>query len=346
MTTAGSGAGAAAPPPSPLTVGPALDGMRVDAFLAHELPALSRARIRRKTQTGEVLVNGHRCSTATRLRAGDRLLIRWRAAPPVGPLPDLAVLWEDDAILAADKPAGVASHPMGRRQHGTVVQWARARHADAIRGDLERGGAGCYPTLVNRLDVYTSGIVLLAKTDAAHGAMQRLMTARAVEKEYVAVVEGIVERDEGSVDLPIGLDPASAVRLKRAVRPDGRPSITRFTVLRRLAGHTVLLAAPITGRQHQIRVHLAAAGHPVVGDLLYKDESLFLRSLAAGAAFDPSLPARHLLHACRLSFTHPFTGARVLVASPLPDDFRRAARTLGWDGSVKVPGGADGPPLA
>jgi 23S rRNA pseudouridine1911/1915/1917 synthase len=314
--------------PELLEVPPSCAGLRTEAFLAHELPALSRTLIRQKIQTGEVLINGHRCSTATRVHAGDGLRIAWRGTPVSGPLPEMPVLFEDEWLLAVDKPAGVASHPVGRRQHGTVVQWARARYADLIRADLERGGREFYPTLVNRLDVFTSGIVLLAKTRTAHAALQDIVTRRLVSKEYIAVVEGVMAEDEGRMDGPIGLDPHSAVRVKRALRPDGLPSVTAYAVLRRLPGHTLIRALPITGRQHQIRVHCAGMGHPVCGDLLYGDERLFLRFLRNGGTLDDGLPARHLLHAARVSFAHPFTAARVAIESPLPGDFLAMMRDL------------------
>jgi 23S rRNA pseudouridine1911/1915/1917 synthase len=314
--------------PGLLEVAPPRAGMRTDAFLAHELPALSRTLIRQKVQTGEVLINGHRCSTATRVRAGDWLRISWRGAPVSGPLPEMPVLFEDEWLLAVDKPAGVASHPVGRRQHGTVVQWARARYAGLIRADLERGGREFYPTLVNRLDVFTSGIILLAKTRTAHAALQDIVTRRLVSKEYIALVEGVIAEDQGRMDSPIGLDPDSAVRVKRALRPDGLPSVTTYTVLRRLPGRTLISAFPITGRQHQIRVHCSGMGHPVCGDLLYRDERLFLLYLRGGGAPDGSLPARQLLHAARVSFTHPLTGARVVIESPLPEDFLAVVKDL------------------
>jgi RluA family pseudouridine synthase len=311
-----------------LEVAPACAGLRIDAFLAHELPALSRTAIRQKTQGGEVLINGHRCSTATRVRAGDTLSVSWHGASASGPLPEMRVLYEDEWLLAVDKPAGVASHPVGRRQHGTVVQWARSRYAGLIRADLERGGREFYPTLVNRLDVFTSGIVLLAKTRTAHAALQDMVTRRLVSKEYIAVVEGVMAREEARMDGPIGLDPHSAVRVKRALRPDGLPSVTVFAVIRRLPGHTLLRAFPLTGRQHQIRVHCAGMGHPVHGDLIYGDERLFLRYLRNGGELDDSLPPRHLLHAARVSFTHPLTGAALVIESPLPDDFLAMMRDI------------------
>lgn len=316
-----------------LRVSPADAGLRVDVFVAREMPGLSRTRVRQKIQSGEALLNGHRCASSTRLRVGDEIVVPLRARPAseahsADGGPQLPVLFEDDHLLALDKPAGMATHPMGRIQSGTVIQAARMRAAEEIREKLSRGDADWYPRSVNRLDVYTSGVVLIALTKGALQAMQELLAAHRVRKEYRALVEGVVAWDAATIMLPLGSDAGSAVRVKMAARPDGQPSITRVRVLRRLPRHTLLEAVPVTGRQHQIRVHLAAVGHPVVGDLLYRDKSLFLRFVASRGQGDASLPARHLLHAARVSFTHPFTGLNVTIESPLPEDFEAAIAAL------------------
>jgi 23S rRNA pseudouridine1911/1915/1917 synthase len=232
------------------------------------------------------------------------------------------VLFEDDVLLAVDKPAGVASHPMGKHQTGTVVQFARRRFEAMIRESLQRGDPSFYPTLVNRLDVLSSGIVLVAKTRAVHKAMQALITRRLVAREYIALVEGSLGDEEGLIELPIGPDPTSRVRVKMACRSDGRRSTTRYTVIERLPRHTLVRVMPLTGRQHQIRVHFAALGHPVVGDLLYKDEAFFI------AAQENSPAPRHCLHARHARFTHPFTGAEVQIEAPIPADFEHIVNGL------------------
>jgi 23S rRNA pseudouridine1911/1915/1917 synthase len=320
--------------PTILRVPTSLAGLRADAFVCRELPAVSRTRIRQKIQMGESLLNGHRYSTSTHLRAGDEITISWRRLPEHGAAAQFPVLFEDGQLLAVDKPAGVASHPMGKRQSGTVVQFARMRYAAMIRESLGRGDPGFYPSLVNRLDVFTSGIVILALTGPVHKAMQAMVVRRLLSREYAALVEGRVEDEEGLVDFPIGPDTASQVRLKKACRPDGRASVTLYTVFERLPGHTLLRVMPLTGRQHQIRVHLAAIGHPVFGDLLYKDERLFLAALQPGAA----PPARHWLHARRASFAHPVTGAPIVIESPIPADLRLIAEKL-------REGGREAPPV-
>ena len=320
-------------PPTILRVPASAAGLRADVFVSRELPAVSRTRIRQKIQMGESLLNGHRYSTATHLRAGDEITITWRRLPDDGAAVQFPVLFEDGQLLAVNKPAGVASHPMGKRQSGTVVQFARMRYAAMIRESLGRGDMGFYPTLVNRLDVFTSGIVILALSGPVHKTMQAMVVQRLISREYIALVEGRIEGDAGVVDLPIGPDPASRVRLKKTCRPDGKKSVTRYEVIERLPGHTLLRVTPLTGRQHQIRVHLAAIGHPVLGDLLYKDESLFLAALEPGAA----LPARHWLHARRASFAHPVSGAPIVIEAPIPADLEGVVRAM------RAAGNADGP---
>jgi 23S rRNA pseudouridine1911/1915/1917 synthase len=309
-----------------LTVGLSWAGFRADVFLFHELPGVSRTRIRQKVQGGDALLNAHRFSTSTRLRTGDVVVVTWRGAPGPGGGPDLEVLYEDEHLLIVDKPAGVATHPAGGRQTATVVQFARRLLEGRIRASLERGDPSIYPTVVNRLDVHTSGIVVLALSRGVHRAMQAMAGAHRLEKEYIALVEGRVRDDQGLIDLPLGFSQSSAVRLKMACRPDGKESRTGYRVIERLPRHTLVRVFPQTGRQHQIRVHFAAIGHPVAGDLLYKDERLFL-----AAQEHPRLAARHALHAARVTFTHPSTAAVVDVQAGVPGDLAamiEAARAL------------------
>ncbi len=308
-------------PPSRLRVDGASTGIRADAFLCRELPFLSRTRIRQKIQTGESLLNGRRYASSARLKEGDEITLQWRGVPDRSPQPELEILYEDEYLLAVNKPAGVASHPMGRAQSGTVIQSARQLYAGGVRDSLNHGDGGFYPSLVNRLDTFTSGIVLIAKVRETLLALQDLAARALISKEYAACVEGRVEQDGGKIELPIGRDRSSTVRVKMAARPDGLPSVTEYRVRRRLPAHTLLSAFPLTGRQHQIRVHLAALGHPVWGDLLYKDEELFLRYQRNAGILDDSLPSRQCLHAERVMFVHPVTDALVTISAPIPRDF-------------------------
>ncbi len=316
------------PSPTRLTVTAGQAGLRADVFLALQYPLLSRTRVRQKIQMGESLLNGRRYASSARLREGDEISVTWRRHPADDPPAALVVLYEDDGLLAVDKPAGVPVHPAGGRQSSTLIQSARAALRGSIAMALSRGDPSFYPSLVHRIDTFTSGVVLIAKSRDVLARMHELAAAGGLGKEYVAVVEGLVAGEAGRIESPIGPDEGSRVRIRMAVRPDGRPAVTEYEVLRRLAGHTLLKARPLTGRTHQVRVHLAAAGHPVWGDLIYKDESLFLRYWENGSCLDASLPPRHLLHAARVSFTHPLTGRVVVVESPLPADFEAILRSL------------------
>jgi 23S rRNA pseudouridine1911/1915/1917 synthase len=308
-------------PPSCLRVDGASAGIRADAFLCRELPFLSRTRVRQKIQTGESLLNGKRYASSARLREGDLITLQWRGNPDRSPPPELEILYEDEYLLAVNKPAGVPSHPMGRAQSGTVIQSARQLYARSIQDSLNHGNGSFYPSLVNRLDTFTSGIVLIAKVRETLLALQDLAAHALISKEYAACVEGRLAQDEGRIALPIGRDHSSTIRVKMTARPDGLPSVTDYRVRRRLPGHTLLSAFPQNGRQHQIRVHLAALGHPVWGDLLYKDEGLFLRYQRNAGILDDSLPSRQCLHAERVSFIHPMTGALLTISAPVPRDF-------------------------
>jgi 23S rRNA pseudouridine1911/1915/1917 synthase len=312
------------PASSTLHVPPERAGLRADLFFGLAFPFLSRTRIRQKIQQGEALLNGRRFATSARVRAGDEITVAWRGpAPDAEPADEapLAVLFEDAWFAAVDKPAGQAAHPSGATTAGTLIQQVRRylRPVTAVR--LAAGDREAWPTLAGRLDRFTSGIVLVAKTAAAQAAIQRLHDEGRFERRYRAVVEGRLADDEGVIEAPIGPAPRGKVSIEMAVVSNGLPSRTDYRVLERGRDHTVLHAVPRTGRQHQVRVHFASIGHPVVGDLLYRDESLFLRYWANGCRLDESLPPRHLLHAERLGFEHPFTGARIVIESPVPADF-------------------------
>lgn len=295
--------------------------MRGDVFLALMAPFLSRTRLKQKIQTGDSLLNGKRYGAANRLREGDEVELTWRPSAPGEPPPDITILYEDGDLVAVDKPAGVAVHPTGRRQSGTLVHGMLVRYREEISQSLSRGDPSVYPGIVNRLDVFTSGVVLFGKRKQITAEMHRRIGGGQVHKSYLVLVRGEVESTEGEIDLPIGKDPEARIRLKHAVRPDGQASLTRYRVLERLPGHTLLMAFPVTGRQHQIRLHFAAVGHPVWGDLLYDDEELFLRYHRNGCRLDATLPPRHCLHAQTLELAHPRTGKALCIVSPVPADF-------------------------
>jgi 23S rRNA pseudouridine1911/1915/1917 synthase len=310
--------------------------IRLDAFLVRHLTWRSRTSIQDLIKSGQILVDASTpdqprgsgmpvvdTRPGHRLRHGSRVVVlipeHLRLAA-VGPCSDeLTVLYEDDGILAVDKPPFVVVHPGGRHLVDTLIQRVHARYGAGF--ELERGGA---PRLCHRLDRETSGVVLVGRNPQAHANVMGQFERREVEKEYLAIVRGEPAADTGVIDYPIASARASKVELKMAVVVDGLASRTEWRVLERHGKCSLLSCSPHTGRQHQIRVHLAAIGHPVVGDKLYgHDEDLFEKDLD-GRLTREDLRAlgmdRHALHNHRVAFVSPSTGERVEVKSPLPPD--------------------------
>lgn len=300
-------------------------GQRLDVFLARVVAGQSRSAVAAWIRAGFVQVNGAvPAKTGVKLEPGDRVEIELpppaaeHLAPEPGPL---EILFEDDALAVLDKPAGLVVHPAGPRRTGTLVN--RLLHHF---NSLSQLGGETRPGLVHRLDQETSGVMVVAKTDAAHRALAAQFAARKVEKLYLTVVRGeFKEADPIRIEAPIGRHPRD--RKKMGVVEGGRAALTRVEVLQPLGHHSVVLARPLTGRTHQIRVHLAHVGHPVLGDTLY--------------GYRPDLACRRLvrqamthrsgayLHAWRLAFRHPAGGERMVFTAPLPEDFLRLLRGLG-----------------
>lgn len=308
--------------------------VRLDNFLQHHLSWRSRSSIQRLVKDGWLYVDAatpdhpqgsgellQETRPGRKLKHGSRVVVvippELRLPGPVEATGDVEVLYEDEACIAVDKPPLMPVHPSGRHVNDTLIQRVHARHPEL----LERGRA---PRLCHRLDRETSGIVLVAKDPRFHPELSRQFEDREVEKEYLAVVRGVPDADSGSIDLAIGPARASAVRLKMAVQADGLPCRTDWRVVERRAAHALLAVQLFTGRQHQIRVHLEAIGHPIVGDKLYGyDESYFQRSVECSLTEDDwaalELP-RQALHHHRLVFRSPATLQRVEVVAPLPHD--------------------------
>jgi 23S rRNA pseudouridine1911/1915/1917 synthase len=311
--------------------------VRLDRFLAHHLHWRSRTSIQELVRSEHVLVDpatpDHpRGSGALaverrpgrRLRHGSRVVV---VIPeglrlPQGPTSadELVVLWEDESALAVDKPAFVVVHPSHRHPTDTLIQRVHARYGVGREG---REGA---PRLCHRLDRETSGIVLVGKDPRSHSALRKQFERKQVEKEYLALVLGAPEGEEGVIEFPIARARASRVGLKMAVLADGLPSRTEWRVVERRPHCTLVAARPITGRQHQIRVHMEAIGHPLVGDKLYGgDDRLFEKGLQGALErldWEALGMTRHALHNHKLAFVSPASRARVEVASPLPADMR------------------------
>ena len=290
-------------------------GARLDRWLSERLPELSRMRIKALVEEGHVRVGGRRPKSAYRVRAGDQVSVDVPPLAPDGLAPEaipLRVAFEDDHVLVVDKPAGMVTHPGAGQRTGTLAAAALA-HAPGIAGV----GGPRRPGIVHRLDKGTSGLIALAKTQAAYESLTAQLGARTVSRRYLALVHGRVKREAGVIDAAIGRDPRSRVRMAVAREGRGKRAVTRFQVLERLGDCTYLECRLDTGRTHQIRVHLASLGFPLVGDATYggrPHEAGWppeLRALVAGLG-------GVALHAAGLEFEHPETGARVQLLSPLP----------------------------
>jgi 23S rRNA pseudouridine1911/1915/1917 synthase len=307
---------AAGPPqtiPLRLRVPPECAGWRLDHFLKFRIHRLSRTKIQLIIETQVKLPDGRRPRPSTGVRSGEIVHLD-RPAPKEPPVPrTFSVLAEDAHFLAIDKPAGLPMHTTAKFWRNTLVAVLRER----------------YPTeplqICHRIDRETSGVLLIARDPEASSYLKKAFARRAVSKSYLAIVHG-APPDQGVIDLPMKiLD--TPTKLKMGVAEDGLPSVTGYRVVERFAGHALVSCEPRTGRQHQIRVHLAAIGHPIVGDKLYRaSEKQFMDYCDGGmtpellAAFDGL--HRHALHAHRLTFPHPRTGAPITVEAPLPADLR------------------------
>jgi 23S rRNA pseudouridine1911/1915/1917 synthase len=307
-------------------VSPELAGARLDVALARLAPDLSRARAQRLVAEGRVLVAGRAAKPATRLRAGDVLEVE---VPPPAPtavlaqdLP-LAVLFEDDDLVVLDKAAGMVVHPARGTPHSTVVNALLARWRAGGPGGIASTRLG----LVHRLDKDTSGCLVVARTEQALQALQAQWKGRTVEKVYLALCHGALA-PAGRLDTPYGRHPRDRTRFTGR-RQASRRAVTEWQTLERFGVEATLAEVRLhTGRTHQIRVHLAEAGHPLLADAVYggtRREARAPKGLAARAA---AAIGRQALHAARLAFEHPRTGRRIAVEAPLPDDLRRGLATL------------------
>ena len=292
-----------------LLTSPELAGERLDVALAASVG--SRSKAGRLVDAGLVTVDGLVKPRRFRLQEGMRIVVDLAADPleqptdaeAVAAVP-YAIAYEDDDLLVVDKPAGVVVHPARGVRGGTLIEALRARGAAG-------GDEADRPGLVHRLDRDTSGLLVVAKSDAVHHALQEALRHRLVQREYVALVDGRPPARTGTIDAPIGRD--RHVRTRQSTDTDHpREAVTHFSLEEALPQHTLLEIRLATGRTHQIRVHLQAIGHPVAGDPEYGKAELGLE--------------RQFLHARRLAFTHPVSGDEVEVRSPLPDELGAALR--------------------
>ena len=284
------------------------DGRRLDVFLS-EQSGLTRSRVATLMEEGHVTVDGQAVTKAgLKAKAGQRVTLTVPAPKPAVPeaqdIP-LTILYQDADLAVVVKPCGMVVHPAAGNEDGTLVN-ALLFH---IR-DLSGIGGEMRPGIVHRLDKDTSGVLMIAKNDMAHQSLSAQLKERTMEKHYLAVAQGGFSQDTGEIDAPIGRHPVDRKRM--AIVPDGRPSRTEFTVKARLRGCTLLDVHLLTGRTHQIRVHMASIGHPLLGDVIY------------GSKHPPHHAPRLMLHAWWVSFTHPRTGETIRVEAPMPEAFARA----------------------
>ncbi|HEX6535371.1 MAG TPA: RluA family pseudouridine synthase [Gemmatimonadaceae bacterium] len=299
--------------------------VRLDLLVARRLD-LSRTQAATLIATGRVSVDGRRERASYRPRAGERVTVEIPPPPSreviAEPIP-IAVAWEDEHVLVVDKAAGMVVHPAPGHWSGTLVNALKGRGMSLSAGSApEREG------IVHRLDKDTSGLLLVAKTDRAHRVLARALAARRITRRYAALAWGHLDADHLTVDRPIARDPRDRKRM--AIVSSGRAARTDFVRLARFDSADLLRAHLYTGRTHQIRVHLASIGHPVVGDDTYGG--------GGGRRLMALPPRRHFLHAAWLIFPHPVTGAPIDLRSPLPEDLRRSlAAAAGSDELLSHP---------
>jgi 23S rRNA pseudouridine1911/1915/1917 synthase len=314
-------------------------GQRLDQFLVAQLPGYSRAAIQRAIAAGQVAVGDEQVKPALRLELGWPIEVAGVDVTREGPEPEnipLAILYEDDDLVVVDKPPGMIVHPAKGHWQGTLAA-ALAFHFQ----QLSTSGGSHRPGIVHRLDRDTSGVIVVAKHDQAHENLAAQFKARTVAKEYLAIVRGVPDRDADVIDKPIG--PHPKIREAKAIRPghpEAKEALTVFEVVERFERFSLLRARPKTGRTHQIRVHLASVGFPILCDKMYggSDRVSRYELLASEAARKlastgdqqghDTLLARQALHAARLSFDLPSSGERVAFEAPLPADMQQVVDCL------------------
>lgn len=330
-------------------------GSRLDVFLARQVSHQSRSYLARAIEKGAARVDGIVARASLKLRAGSLVSFIVPQPPRAGPAAeeiDLDFLYCDDAMAAVNKPPGMVVHPAKGNWQGTLagaLMWHLERRnerkdaAESVEADAAQPGGGLSsvggptrPGIVHRLDRDTSGVIVVARSEEAHHKLAKQFENRTVEKTYLAITQGQPQFDRDEINLPIGIHPYQ--REKMTVRRDhstSRDAVTRYEVIERFRGAALVQLSPKTGRTHQIRVHLAAIGCPVLCDALYSGRSVIEPSFfdikeVAGVAVDPdaSLIRRQALHAASLALLHPITNERMVFAAPIPNDIERVLAVL------------------
>lgn len=287
-----------------LTVDDTLTG-RIDKVLAHQFNQFSRSHLQKWIEDGNVRVNGQPVKPKYKLAVGDQVVIEPEVPQKVDLTPEkipLDIVYEDDDVIVVNKPQGMVVHPApGHPDHTLVNALLYHSPLSTINGEFR-------PGIVHRIDKDTSGLLMVAKNDLAHRSLAAQLKAKTNQREYVALVHGVIKQDAGTIDAPIGRSKKD--RKKQAVVSDGRHAVTHFKVLHRFRHYTLISCRLETGRTHQIRVHMKSIGHPLAGDPLYGPRK--------------TLPGRgQYLHARLLGFKHPRTGKELVFTAPLPEYFQQ-----------------------
>jgi 23S rRNA pseudouridine1911/1915/1917 synthase len=308
-------------------------GQRLDQFLAAHLEGVSRSRVQLLIDQGDVLVNGDREKAGLKLRGGESIVVSGEPHPaPLKATPEaiaLDVVYEDADLAVVNKPAGMMVHAGSgatedARSHGTLVNALlhRFQHLSSTGGDLR-------PGIVHRLDKSTSGLIVVAKNDRAHAALAALFSGRKIQKTYIALVHGAVERTRGTITAAVSRDPVRRTRMTTRPNENARSAVSHYEVIQRLQtrfGKFTLVQVRIeTGRTHQIRVHMASIGHPVVGDTLYggAGQLTAMQQGRRGKAEPERIRLeRNFLHAARLELIHPLTAKPIALEAPLPEELK------------------------
>ena len=287
-----------------LTIDSAMTG-RIDKELAHHLADISRSQLQKWIEDGNVTVNGEKVKPKYKLVVGDRVVVQPKKPQKIDLEPEnipLDIVYEDDDVIVVNKPQGMVVHPAPGHPNHTLVN-ALLYHSplSTINGEFR-------PGIVHRIDKDTSGLLMIAKNDLAHRSLAAQLKAKTNEREYVALVHGVIKEERGTIDAPLGRSKKD--RKKQAVVEDGRHAVTHFKVLERFQHYTLVSCRLETGRTHQIRVHMKYIGHPLAGDPLYGPRK--------------TLPGNgQYLHARLLGFKHPRTGKQMTFTSPLPEYFQK-----------------------
>lgn len=292
------------------------DNIRLDTYVARKVPELSRTMIQKLIESGDILVNGDKKKLSYKVLSGDIITINIPEAKEVDLKPQeipVEVVYEDNDIIVVNKPKGMVVHPANGNPDGTLVNAIMAMCKDSLSGI----GGELRPGIVHRIDKDTSGLLIVAKNDKAHIEMSNQIKNHEVKKIYIALVRGILGEDEATIDMPIGR--STKDRKKMAVVKNGKEAVTHFKVLKRYDKYTLLEVKIDTGRTHQIRVHMAEIGHPVVGDMVYSN-----------GKNDFGVEGQ-MLHAKSLDFKHPITGKQMHLEAELPKYFKNIIEKLDND---------------